>query len=83
MRSKNDRRENDIANLRSARIIKEVSLMTTIQLSENAETLLQRILDKRFLPGIKSITIRESMVEHLIIEEARRLKVIDMKEGKE
>ena len=57
--------------------------MTTIQLSENAETLLQRILDKRFLPGIKSITIRESMVEHLIIEEARRLKVIDMKEGKE
>lgn len=51
--------------------------MTAIELSENAEILLQRILDKRFLPGIKSITIRESMVEHLIIEEARRLNVID------
>ena len=51
--------------------------MTTIELSENAEILLQRILDKKFLPGIKSITMRESMVEHLIIEEARRLKVID------
>ena len=51
--------------------------MTAVELSENAEILLQRILDKRFLPGIKSITMRESMVEHLIIEEARRLKVID------
>ena len=51
--------------------------MTTIELSENAEILLQRILEKRFLPGIKSITMRESMVEYLIIEEARRLKVID------
>jgi len=58
--------------------------MTAVELSENAETLLQRILDKRFLPGIKSITMRESMVEHLIIEEARRLKVIDQDlEGKE
>ena len=55
--------------------------MSAVELSENAETLLQRILDKNFLPGIKSITMRESMVEHLIIEEARRLKVIDMKEG--
>ena len=54
--------------------------MSAVELSENAETLLQRILDKNFLPGIKSITMRESMVEHLIIEEARRLKVIDMKE---
>ena len=54
--------------------------MTAVELSENAEILLQRILDKRFLPGIKSITMRESMVEYLIIEEARRLKVIDMKE---
>ena len=51
--------------------------MTAVELSENAETLLQRILDKRFLPGIKSITMRESMVEHLIVEEAGRLKVID------
>ena len=54
--------------------------MTAVELSENAEILLQRILEKRFLPGIKSITMRESMVEHLSIEEARRLKVIDMKE---
>ena len=54
--------------------------MSAVELSENAETLLQRILDKRFFPGIKSITMRESMVEYLIIEEARRLKVIDMKE---
>ena len=46
-------------------------------MSENAETLLQRILEKRFLAGIKSITMRESMVEYLIIEEARKLKVID------
>ena len=51
--------------------------MTAVELSENAEILLQRILEKRFLPGIKSITMRESMVEYLIIEEARRLKVID------
>ena len=56
--------------------------MTAIELSEDAETLLQRILDKRFFPGIKFRFLRESMIEHLIIEEARRLNVIDMKEEK-
>lgn len=48
-----------------------------IQLSETAETLLQRILDKTFHPGIKYRAVHESMVEHLIIEEARRLRVTD------
>ena len=51
--------------------------MTTIELSETAETLLQRILDKTFHPGIKFRAVHESMVEHLIWEEARRLKVTD------
>ena len=54
--------------------------MTAIELSKTAEILLQRILDKRFFPGIKFRGVHESMIEHLIIEEARRLKVIDMKE---
>lgn len=57
--------------------------MTSIELNDNAETLLQRILDKRFLPGIKSITMRESMVEYLIIEEARRLKVMDCSQSED
>ena len=51
--------------------------MTTIELSDDAETLLQRILDKRFFPGIKFRWVRESMIEHLIHEEARKLKVTD------
>ena len=51
--------------------------MTSIELSETAETLLQRIVDKTFHPGIKFRAVHESMVEHLIIEEARRLKVTD------
>ena len=51
--------------------------MMTIQLSETAEILLQRILDKTFHPGIKFRAVHESMVEHLIVEEARRLKVTD------
>ena len=49
----------------------------TIQLSKTAETLLQRIVDKTFHPGIKFRAVHESMVEHLIIEEARRLRVTD------
>ena len=58
--------------------------MMTIQLSKTAETLLQRILDKEFHPGIKFQAVHESVVEHLIWEEARRLKVTDedMKEEK-
>ena len=51
--------------------------MTSIELSKTAEILLQRIVDKRFHPGIKFRAVHESMVEHLIIEEARRLKVTD------
>ena len=52
-----------------------------IQLSETAERLLKRIVDSRFgLGSGSSMFLIDSMVEHLIIEEARKLKVIDMKE---
>ena len=70
--------ENDIANLRSARI-KEVSLMMTIQLSETAEILLKRIVESRLGFGAKSglHLVCDCMIEHLIQEEARRLKVTD------
>ena len=55
--------------------------MTAVELSENAEKLLKRIVDSRFgLGSGSSMFLIDSMVEHLIIEEARRLKVIDMKE---
>lgn len=47
----------------------------TIQLSETAEILLKRILDSRFGFGLKSYMMYDSMIEHLIWEEARRLKV--------
>ena len=55
--------------------------MMTIQLSETAEILLKRIMDSRFGLGPKSFMMYDSMIEHLIHEEARRLKVIDMKEA--
>ena len=49
-----------------------------IQLSETAEKLLKRIVDSRFgLGSGSSMFLIDSMVEHLIIEEARRLNVID------
>ena len=48
-----------------------------IQLSETAEILLKRILDSRFGLGPKSFMMYDSMIEHLIWEEARRLKVTD------
>ena len=49
-----------------------------IQLSETAEKLLKRIVDSRFgLGSGSSMFLIDSMVEHLIIEEARRLKVTD------
>ena len=49
-----------------------------IQLSETAERLLKRIVDSRFgLGSGSSMFLIDSMVEHLIIEEARRLKVTD------
>lgn len=59
--------------------------MTTIELSKTAEILLKRIVESRF--GAKSVMMYDSMIEHrilcdsmiehLIWEEARRLKVTD------
>ena len=51
--------------------------MMTIQLSKTSEILLKRILDSRFGLGPKSFMMYDSMIEHLIWEEARRLNVID------
>ena len=58
--------------------------MTTIELSKTAEILLKRIVESRFGEGLgSSVFLNDSMVEHLIHEEARRLNVIeDMKEEK-
>ena len=57
-----------------------------IQLSETAETLLKRIVESRLGSG-SGLGLRlmyECMVEHLIDEEARRLKVTDQDlEGRE
>ena len=48
----------------------------TIQLSETAETLLKRIVESRFGEGSgSSLFLNDSMVEHLIHEEARRLNL--------
>ena len=55
----------------------------TIKLSKTAEILLKRILDSRFGIGPKSFMMYDSMVEHLIWEEARRLKVTDQDIEKE
>ena len=52
--------------------------MTTIELSRTAETLLKRIVESRFGEGSgSSVFLNDSMVEHLIHEEARRLNVAD------
>ena len=59
--------------------------MTSIELSETAETLLKRIVESRLGSGsgLGLHLMYECMVEHLIHEEARRLNVIeDMKEEK-
>ena len=50
-----------------------------IQLSETTEKLLKRIVESRLGSGSGSglHLMYECMVEHLIIEEARRLKVTD------
>ena len=59
--------------------------MTTIELSENAEILLKKIVESRLGSGsgLGLHLMYECMVEHLIHEEARRLNVIeDMKEEK-
>ena len=58
--------------------------MTTVELSETAERLLKRIVDSRFgLGSGSSMFLIDSMVEHLIIEEARKLKVTDQDVEKE
>lgn len=50
--------------------------MMTIQLSETAETLLKGIVESRFGEGSgSSMFLNDSMVEHLIHEEARRLNL--------
>ena len=55
----------------------------TIQLSETAEDLLKRIVESRFGVGANSSILYDSMIEHLIHEEARRLKVTDQDIEKE
>ena len=50
----------------------------TIKLSRTAEIFLKRIVESRFGEGSESsMFLNDSMVEHLIHEEARRLKVTD------
>ena len=50
----------------------------TIKLSRTAEDLLKRIVESRFGEGSgSSMFLNDSTVEHLIHEEARRLKVTD------
>ena len=52
--------------------------MMTIQLSKTAEILLKRIVESRFGEGLRSsVFLKDSMVEHLIHEEARKLRVTD------
>ena len=53
--------------------------MITIELSETAEKLLKRIVESRFGSGSGSglHLMCDCMIEHLIHEEARRLKVTD------
>lgn len=49
----------------------------TIELSETAKDLLERIVESRFGVGAKSSILYDSTIEHLIHEEARKLKVTD------
>ena len=59
--------------------------MTSIELSDDAETLLKRIVESRLGAG-SGLGLRlmyECMVEHLIHEEARRLNVTDETEESE
>ena len=59
--------------------ISESTERMTIQLSETAEILLKRIVESRLGFGAKSglHLVCDCMIEHLIQEEARRLKVTD------
>ena len=59
--------------------------MTVIELSETAEILLKRIVESRLGSG-SGLGLRlmcECMVEHLIHEEARRLKVTDCSQSED
>ena len=53
--------------------------MMTIQLSKTAETLLKRIVESRLGSGSGTglSLMCDCMIEHLIHEEARRMKVTD------
>ena len=56
----------------------------TIKLSETAEILLKRIVESRFGLGSGSyMFLNDSMIEHLIHEEARRLKVTDCSQSED
>ena len=56
----------------------------TIKLSRTAEELLKRIVESRFGEGSgSSMFLNDSMVEHLIHEEARRLKVTDCSQSED
>ena len=58
--------------------------MTTIELNKTAEILLKRIVESRFGEGSgSSMFLNDSMVEHLIHEEARRLKVTDCSQSED
>ena len=53
-------------------------MIIKIKLNKTAEILLKRIVESRFGKGSgSSMFLNESMIEHLIWEEARRLKVTD------
>ena len=51
--------------------------MMTIQLSKTAEILLKRIVESRLGSGSGLSFLCDCTIEHLIHEEARRLKVTD------
>ena len=56
----------------------------TIKLSKTAEILLKRIVESRFGEGSgSSMFLNDSLIEHLIHEEARRLGVTDQDVEKE
>ena len=58
--------------------------MTSIELSKTAEILLKRIVESKFGEGSgSSMSLNDSMVGHLIQEEARRLRVTDQDIEKE
>ena len=59
--------------------------MTTVELSETAETLLKRIVESRLGSGSGTglHLMCDCMVEHLIHEEARRLGVTDCSQSED